>query len=71
MTANVAEGMDAEAQAKLVEELTAFTQGAPLASDVEAPDDDDIETVSIERPGRQLSTAAPLRDLRARASDPA
>ncbi len=46
---NAAEGMSPEAQAKLVEELTAFTQGAPLPADVEAPDDDAIEAVSVER----------------------
>jgi hypothetical protein len=46
---NAAEGMSAEAQAQLVEELTAFTQGAPLPSGDEALDDDAIEAVSVKR----------------------
>jgi len=46
---DVLEGMGAEAQAKVVEELTAFTQGAPLPTDQEALDDDAIEAVTVER----------------------
>ena len=46
---NVLESMSAEAQAKLVEKVTALTQGAPLSGDVEAPDDGAVEAVSVER----------------------
>jgi hypothetical protein len=43
---NGAEGMSAEAKAKLVEELSAITEGTPVGADI---DEDAIETVSIER----------------------
>jgi hypothetical protein len=46
---NAAEGMNAEAQAKLVEELSAFTKGAPLPPGKDALDDDAIEAVASER----------------------
>jgi hypothetical protein len=46
---NVLESMSPEAQAKLVNELTALTQGAPLPGNVKAPDDDAVEAVSVER----------------------
>lgn len=46
---NAAEGMSAAAQAKLVEELTAFTKGAPLPAGHEPLNDDDIQIVSVER----------------------
>jgi hypothetical protein len=42
------EGMSAEAQAKLVEELRAFTKGASLPPGKEVLDDDAIEAVSTE-----------------------
>jgi hypothetical protein len=43
------EGMSAEAQAKLVEELRAFTKGTSLPPSKEVLDDDAIEAVSSER----------------------
>jgi hypothetical protein len=46
---DIAEGMSAEAQAKLVDELTAFTKGPPLPSDHQLLSDDDIEAVTVER----------------------
>lgn len=46
---NITEGMSAEAQAKLVEELTAFTKGAPLPPGEELLNDDSIEAMTIER----------------------
>jgi hypothetical protein len=44
----ILEGMSAEAQTKLVAELTAFTQGAPLPLGQEISDDA-IEAVTVER----------------------
>jgi hypothetical protein len=41
--------MSTEAQAKLQEELNAFTMGAPLPLDHEPLNDDNIEAVTIER----------------------
>jgi len=46
---NLAEGISAQARAKLVAELTAFTKGAPLDTAEEPLGEDDIETVSVER----------------------
>jgi len=46
---DLTETMSAEAQAKLVEELTAFTEGAPLLPGQEIADGDGIEAVTVER----------------------
>ncbi len=46
---NVLESMSAEAQAKLVAELRAFTEGAPLPLGQQISDIDAIEAVTVER----------------------